>query len=112
MILPLNSLIFINFIKIIKSWTLMVKSKFMILSLSSVKSNKKMLIFDDFNEILMILMKMMEIKANFILKNVNFSSNFDKKSSNFIKKNDPKKSMEINGEKNIKCQNDPKIINN
>ena len=86
MILPLNSLIFINFIKMIKSWTLMVKSY------------EKMLIFDDFNEILMILMKMMEIKANFILKNVNFSSNFDKKSSNFIKKNDPKKSMEINGE--------------
>ena len=68
MILPLNSLIFINFIKMIKSWTLMVKSY------------EKMLIFHHFNEILMILMKMMEIKANFILKNVNFSSNFDKKS--------------------------------
>jgi hypothetical protein len=52
----------------IKSWTLMVKSY------------EKMLIFHHFNEILMILMKMMEIKANFILKNVNFSSNFDKKS--------------------------------
>jgi len=52
----------------IKSWTLMVKSY------------EKMLIFHHFNEILMILMKMMEFNGKTILKNVNFSSNFDKKS--------------------------------